>query len=184
MGSNEGVDDYGTDAPMAASLALELLCAGFVGLIGAVRGSRPLIGAAGGLTLVLGFSLLVLPAALLIAACGIAPARRAPKRHELVAGLLGVVFGLSIFLVPALMASPGCWVAVETSRGVQIQVVRGPSADLPTGPGVVGCAEKMPPVNSFQISLVLAVAALAAVTVSAGRPLNPAAGRPPLALPR
>ena len=173
MGPNEGVDDYGTDAPMAASLALELLCAGFVGLIGA----------AGGLTLIFGFSLLVVPAVLLIAACGIAPAPRAPKRHEFVAGLLSVVFGLSIFLVPAVLASPGCWVVVETSRGVQIQVVRGPSADLPTGPGVVGCAEKMPPVNSFQIGLVLAVAALASVTISAARPLNSKAGRRPPAVP-
>jgi hypothetical protein len=172
MGPNEGVTDYGTDAPMAASLALELLCAGFVGLIGAVRGSRPLIGAAGGLTLILGFSLLVVPAVLLIAACGIAPARRAPKRHEFVAGLLSVVFGLSIFLVPAVLASPGCWVAVNTSRGVEVQVVRGPSEDLPSGPEVAGCAEKIPPVNSFQIGLVFAVAALASVTVSAGRPLK------------
>lgn len=61
---------------------------------------------------------------------------------------------------------------MNTSRGVEVQVVRGPSEDLPSGPEVAGCAEKMPPVNSFQIGLVFAVAALASVTVSAGRPLT------------
>jgi hypothetical protein len=171
MDTGSGVTDTPGEVPSVAYLSLELLLAGFVGLIGAVRGSRPLIGAAGGLTLPLGLagSLLAIPAVVLIGACGVVPTRRPPDRREFIAGLAVVVLGLSTWIVPALLASPGCWIAVDTPSGTVYEVVRSVPPQLLPGQSVAGCAEKMPPSLGFPIAVVFASAALA-VAVAIARP--------------
>jgi hypothetical protein len=157
-----GVTDSPGEVPSVAYLTLELLCAAFAGLIGASRNSRPLIGAAGGLTLPFGLagSLMVVPAVILLVACGIAPTSRRTERREIVTGLLVVLLGLSIFIVPALLASPGCWVSTNTPSGALVEVVRGVPNDLGPGQTVIGCAEKMPPTFGFPIAIGFALAAL------------------------
>jgi hypothetical protein len=155
--------------PSKYYLALELLAAATVGIIGVVRGSRPLIGAAGGLILPLGLmSLMVLPAALLIAACGVIPARRKTRGRELASGVLIVLLCLTPFFVPAVMSSPRCWAEIQDARGIRYELTQGMTEGLP-GQISTTCAERVPEPMSFPIALTFVMVAVGLALASSQR---------------
>lgn len=152
----------GYGVPSKAYLALELGGAAMIGLTGVIRGSRPLLGAAGGLILSISLmSLLVVPAASLIAACGVLPSRRKPRGRELAAGVLVVLLGSSSFLAPALLSSPRCWVEIDDAAGARVVFTVGMPVGLP-GQRSATCAERVPDPIAFPIAVTFVAAALAA----------------------
>jgi hypothetical protein len=156
----------GYGVPSKYFLALELLGAAAIGGIGVLRGSRPLLGAAGGLILPIGLmSLLVVPAVLLIGACGVIPARRRTSGHELAAGLLIVLLGLASFFVPAIMSSARCWVEIQDSAGVRYEFTEGMVGGVP-GQRSATCAERIPDPASFPIAVAIETGALALALAS------------------
>jgi hypothetical protein len=169
-----GSQPYGV--PSRYYLALALIAAAAVGLIGVYRGSRPLIGAAGGLILPVGLmSLLGVPAVLLIAACGVVPAPRRPSGRELVAGVLIVLLGLAPFFVPALLSSSRCWIEIEDAAGIRYELTQGFPQDPVPGQRSVTCAERVPDVAAFPISTGLVAAALGLAIRSSRRQIVPPA---------
>lgn len=169
-----GSHPYGV--PSRYYLALALIAAAVVGLIGVYRGSRPLIGAAGGLILPFGLmSLMGIPAVLLIAACGVVPAPRKPSGRELAAGVLIVVLGLGPFFVPALLSSSRCWIEIEGPAGIRYELTEGFPLDPVPGQRSVTCAERVPDVAAFPISLGLVAAAVGLAIGSSRRQIAPPA---------
>jgi hypothetical protein len=159
----------GYGVPAKAYLAVELGGAAAVGLIGVIRGSRPLLGAAGGLILPIGLmSLLVAPAALLIAVCGVLPSRRRPSGRELAAGVLVVLLGLAPFFAPAVLSSPRCWVEIADAAGRRVVFTAGMPAGIP-GQTSATCAERVPDPIAFPIAVALVAAALAVSVAIVGR---------------
>jgi hypothetical protein len=150
----------GYGVPSMYFLALELSGAAAIGGIGVLRGSRPLLGAAGGLILPIGLmSLLVVPAVLLIGACGVIPAHRRAAGRELAAGLLIVLLGLAPFFVPAILSLGRCWVEIQDAAGVRYELTEGMVGGLP-GQRSATCAERVPDPASFPIAIAIESTAL------------------------
>ena len=169
-----GSQPYGV--PPRYYLALALIASAVVGLMGVYRGSRPLMGAAGGLILPIGLmSLMAVPAVLLIAACGVVPAPRRPSGRELAAGVFVVVLGLAPFFVPALLSSTRCWIEIEDAAGIRYELTQGFPQDPVPGQRSVTCAERVPDVAAFPISLGLVAAALGLAISSSRRQIAPPA---------
>lgn len=157
--------------PEMTFATLELLLAAAIGLIGAIRASRPLIGAAGGLVLPWGLmgTLLVVPAVLLLGACGLVPSGKSPTRGELVAGLLIVSLGYATLIVPALTRSARCWVALEGPAGVEYRSVDQLPDQLDAGQAGAGCDGGVPSTGAFPVALLLAGSAVVVAIRSSAR---------------
>jgi hypothetical protein len=157
--------------PEIAFTTVALSLAAVIGLIGAVRDSRPLIGAAGGLILPWGLmgSLLVVPAALLLGACGLVPRNHSPRQNEILAGLLIVTLGYATFIVPALTRTARCWVAIDGPAGVEYRSADGLPDELTAGQVGAGCDGGVPSTAAFPVSLLLAGSAVAIAVRSSAR---------------
>lgn len=151
----------GYGPPSKFYLALWLGGAAAIGFIGVARQSRPLIGAAGGLILPVGLmSFLVVPAALLIGACGVLPTRRKPDRAEFAAGIVIVLLGLAPVVLPPLVSAPKCWVEIQDPSGSRTEFTDGLVTGVAPGQLSATCAERVPEPAAFPLAAGFVVVAI------------------------
>ncbi len=150
----------------------------FVAAVGAVRRSRPLLIAAGVLTLLqsfIAFSGITFPflvPAILLLALGVNGSGEAVPRRAVIGALAVVALGIAAWIVPFALTETSCWIA-RSGPGGAIVYTQTPVSDTSTlGPGDLasGCDGGTITLQGVGLAAVLGIGSAAMAVLASTRP--------------
>lgn len=177
--------DLGADrfSPPQAALRPLLLVGLFllpaiVAAIGAIRRSRPLLVAAGILTLgqsLVAFSGITIPflvPAVLLLALGIDARGTSAPRRAVIGALAVVILGLGAWIVPFALSETSCWIARSGPGGtiVYSQVPASDTSTLGSGDLAAGCDGGSFTLQGVGLAAVLGIGSVAMAVLASTRP--------------